>query len=174
MSFLVLAYPKISKEDFDFIQAYRRENDLKFFNIVSPHFTIVFSTDGLTKEEFVNEIKNKAKGLQKFNFHLKVATINKDSFDSYYHEFLVADTGNSEIIKIHDKLYSGILFKNLRFDIDFIPHIGIGNSENILESKKRVDELNKKDISILGTIDKLDIVEYTDNKIETLEEVLLD
>ena len=43
MSYLVLAYPKISKSDFDFIQDYRKANDPKYFLLVEPHFTIVFS-----------------------------------------------------------------------------------------------------------------------------------
>ena len=46
MAYLVLAYPELTSESFDRIQSYRKDNDELFFNVVNPHFTIVFPVCG--------------------------------------------------------------------------------------------------------------------------------
>ncbi len=173
MSYLVVAYPKISQKDFDWIQEYRKENDPRYFSLIEPHITLVFSISDLTKEVFIEEIMKQTSGIKKFNFEMKVATINQDDSGEYYHEFLVPDMGYSDIVKLHDKLYSESFLKYLRFDIDFIPHIGIGNSEDATISKKRIDQINSQNISIPGTVDEIDIIEYNDGGITTLEKVAL-
>jgi hypothetical protein len=171
--FLVITYPKLSKEDFNFIQEYRKINDPLYYDVVDPHFTIVFPVDGLTREEFSKEIKELLKNEKGFNFNLKSAVVNQDFSKEYFHEFLVPDEGFSGFIKLHDKLYSNNLKKHLRFDIDFIPHVGIGNHKEFNVCKKRVDILNDKDLSIKGSVGSVDIVEYIDNKVVILERIEL-
>jgi len=70
-------------------------------------------------------------------------------------------------VKLHDKLYSCTLKNELRLDIPYIPHIGIGGSINPLESKSIADELNKSNFSIEGVLDKLDIVSYNYPEVKT-------
>lgn len=173
MLYLVLAYPKISDKDFDFIQSYRKEHDPKYYSVVQPHFTIVFPTGDVTQEEFITEVEGKARDLGKIVFSIRCATINFDYSGEYYHEFLVPDEGNSKIVKLHDRLYSGKFYKNIRFDIDFIPHIGIGNSEDVQVCKKNIDLLNSLDLNIEGTIEDLDIVSYDGGVITTIKKLNL-
>lgn len=173
MSYLLLAYPKLSEESFKFIQDYRKINDFKYFNVVKPHFTIVFSTSNFSEDNFIEEVVKQAHGFKKFDFKIKCATINQDDTRTFYHEFLVPDQGYSNVVKLHDKLYSGKFFDNLRFDIDYIPHIGIGNSEDVFVCKKNVDGLNSKNLSIGGLVSVLDIVKYENNTITTLKTVEL-
>jgi hypothetical protein len=120
MSYLVVAYPKISEKDLNWVQEYRSKNDPRYFNVVNPHFTIVFSTNDISQEDFIKEVKTQVQDIKSFDFELNVATINQDDSGEYYHEFLVPEKGHAAIIKLHDKLYSGIFYKNLRFDIDFM------------------------------------------------------
>ena len=58
-------------------------------------------------------------------------------------------------------------------DIDFIPHIGIGNSKDKYKCKKMVDEWNENDFSIAGTISQLSIVKYENNIIEIIRQIKL-
>lgn len=171
MAYLVVAYPKISKVDSNWIQEYRRKNDSRYFSVVEPHFTIIFSIHDIEEKTFIKEVKRQMKGINKIDFEIKVATINQDDSGDYYHEFLVPDKGYSDIVKLHDKLYSGDFRKHLRLDIDFIPHIGIGNNKDSLISKNRIDAINKKGVDISGVIGDLDIVEYKDGKIRTIEKI---
>lgn len=169
MAYLVVAYPKLEQSDFHFIQNYREQNDPRYFSVIEPHITLVFPINDIEKDSFVSEVKDKLVGIKPFDVVFNVATINQNDDGEYYHEFLVPDTGYSNIVKLHDKLYSGLFAPHLRFDIDFIPHIGIGNSDEAQTSKQRIDKLNAKGFSISGKVDCVDIIEYKDGKIATLE-----
>ena len=158
MAYLVLAYPELTNENFDRIQSYRKDNDELFFNVVNPHFTIVFPVFDISEEEFTKEVKDKSANSVKFDFIIRCATINK---------------GYSRIVKLHDKLYSDKLKENLRLDLDFVPHIGIGNSQDRYKCKKMVDEWNKKEFELRGTISRLTIVRYEDDVVTTIEEIKL-
>jgi len=174
MAYLVVAYPNISQKSLNWIQNYRKENDPRFYSMVNPHFTIVFPISAFSKDDFVAEIKKQTEGLKKIDFEIKISTINQDISGGYYHEFLVPDKGYSDIIRLHDKLYSGVLAKHMRLDIDFIPHISIGNADDAQESKRRVDALNRQEIDIEGVIDILDIIEYDESSVWTIENIALD
>lgn len=171
MAYIVVAYPKLSEKSFEWIQSYRKKNDPRYFSVIKPHFTIVFAVNDLSEEKFIHEVKKQANGIKKIDFEIKVATINQDDSGNYYHEFLVPDKGYSDFVKLHDKLYSQAFSKYLRFDIDYIPHIGIGNSDDVLTSKKLVDELNTEGVNISGVVDSLDIIEYKEGVVKTLETI---
>ena len=173
MSLLVLAYPALEESDYNWIQEFRKENDELYFKLVEPHFTIVFPVTDKTEIEFIEEVKNQSQNINKFDFEIKVAQINKDSFLDCWHVFLVPETGYSNFVKLHDKLYSDKIFTNLHLDIDFIPHIGIGNSKDMMKCKKNVDKLNASELRICGKVAKLDIVTYETDKIDTIEVVEL-
>jgi hypothetical protein len=98
MAYLVLAYPELRHEDFELIQDYRKNNDELYFKIVNPHFTIVFPVFDVSQDEFINEIKQNSKDINKFDFTIRCATINKDAFNDYFHAFLVPDEGYSKFV----------------------------------------------------------------------------
>ena len=173
MAYLVVAYPKLEQSDFDFIQNYREQNDSRYFSVIEPHITLVFAINDIDKDNFVNEVKNKIAGIKAFNFEIKVSTLNQNDDGKYYHEFLVPDTGYSNIVKLHDKLYSGLFAPHLRIDIDFIPHIGIGNSDEAQISKQRIDKLNDQGVFISGRVDSVDVIEFANGKVTTLETISL-
>lgn len=171
MAYLVVAYPRLEQDDFNFIQNYREQNDSRYFSVVEPHITLVFAINDIDKDSFVSEVKDKIASVKPFDFVINVATINQNDDGKYYHEFLVPDTGYSNIVKLHDKLYSGLFAPHLRFDIDFIPHIGIGNSDKALISKQRIDELNTVGVSISGRVDSVDVIEFVDGKVTTVKKI---
>ena len=173
MSLLVLGYPKLKAEDFEWIQNIRLKYDSRFYNVVNPHFTIVFPVFNLLQNEFTEDIIKNTSDIKKIEFFLRCAVIVKDSFSDYTDIFLVPDEGYSNIVKLHDKLYSGILKNELRVDIPFIPHIGVGGFTNPVESKAAADDLNKSNFLIEGIIDKLDIVNYNYPEVESIKEIQL-
>jgi hypothetical protein len=172
MTYFVVAYPELEQPDFDWIQKYREQNDRQF-SIVKPHFTLVFAIKDIDKTTLLGEVKRQASSLKPFDFEIKLATINQDDSGEYYHEFLVPDKGYSDIVELHNKLYSGVLASSQRFDIDFIPHISIGDSEDVHASKKRTDALNAQGILVSGHVGSLDVLELADGKVSTVEKVRL-
>ncbi len=173
MPLLVVAFPEIEEADFNWIQRHRSANDELHFQLVDPHFTFVFPVNDMEEEQFTEEILKMTGSWKMIEFELKCATINKDAFSDYYHEFLVPEKGYSEIVRLHDRLYSGKLFSALRLDIDFIPHIGIGNSKDPLKCKRTVDKLNAANISIKGLVTKLTIVRYENSNVQMLLDIPL-
>jgi len=118
-------------------------------------------------------VKEKSKEIKKIYFTIRCATINRDAFNDYFHAFLVPDEGYSKFVKLHDILYSDKLKNNLRLDIDFVPHIGIGNSKDKFLVKKMVDEWNQKEFSISGKVNYLTKVNYENDKVTKIQEIEL-
>lgn len=173
MALLVLAYPELSRNDFEEIQNFRSQHDALYYHVVQPHFTIVFPIENIPINIFKAEVISKAKAVNKFSFILRSAVVNKDALSNQYHIFLVPDEGFGSVIRLHDLMYSGTFKENHRLDIDFIPHIGIGNSTDKVAVKAWVDEWNSKDFSIKGQISSLTIVQYENGKVENLVNVRL-
>ena len=173
MSLLVLSYPSISQNDFNWIQKIRAKHDVLHYKIVAPHFTIVFAVDDMSRKDFIKHVKNKIKGFTKSSFVLRSAAVVKDAFSEHTHVFLVPDQGYSEIVKLHDTLYSGQLASELRPDIPFIPHITVGNSINPQFCRTLADDLNRQSITIKGRIEKLDVVQYENSRIKIIEQIKL-
>ena len=166
MALAVIAYPVLDKKDYRFIQDFRKQHDPLLYSVIEPHFTFVFPVKGMLKDDFTQEILKQSEGGGCFDFTIRCAVVNKDSFLEYSHTLLVPDEGFSSIVKMHDKLYSDLLIKEQRLDIDYIPHVGIGTSKDILQCKQMADELNKSQLEIKGLIKELTIVEFENNRIE--------
>jgi len=168
---LVLAYPEISEEDRNWIDSFREKHDHLFYGIVEPHFTIVFPTFGISYNDFEKEVFEKTKDTKGFSFSLRCAMNNNDRLSEYNHIFLSPDEGNSDIVKLHDKLYSGILRKTLRLDVDFYSHIGIGSYTDPEKCKSLIDEINHSPFNISGRISSLDIISFGDQKVTNLKKI---
>jgi hypothetical protein len=172
MAYCVIVYPEISTNDYDLIQDYRKKND-NYYKVVEPHYSIVYPVFNKSEEEFLKEVESKSQQQEKFEFTIRCAVINKDSFSDFYHLLLVPDEGFGKITKLHDKLYSGLLKDNHRLDLTFLPHIGIANSLDKFECKKMVDEWNEKEFSISGKVTCLSVVKFENDRVTSIREIEL-
>ena len=173
MSLLVVSYPNIDKEIYTWIQAHRQSADELYYNTIEPHFTLVFPVEGLPENEFLAEIVNKSAGVKPIGFDLTGAKVHKDDFREIYHEFLIPETGFEEIIGLHDRLYSGRLYEYWRQDLNYIPHITIGNSSSYERCQKNAVRINQSGIFLSGVIDKLTVISYTASGVSRLMEIPL-
>lgn len=173
MSLLVLAYPKVSQKDFDWIQAVRARHDERYYELVAPHFTLVFQVSGIEQSVFIEHVGQQIEDVKPISFVSRCAIVIEDDSKKFCHVFLVPDEGFSEIVKLHDRLYDGLLEAELRLDIAFIPHIGIGNAGDAHECKRLADELNDQNFCIEGTIDTLDVVCYENERVQTIKRLHL-
>ena len=97
----------------------------------------------------------------------------EDDSKNFSHVFLVPDEGFSDVVKLHDSLYSGVLAPELRLDITFIPHIGVGNYTDARACRELADELNAQDFRLAGLIDTLDVVWYEQQEVRTIAQIAL-
>ncbi len=91
-----------------------------------------------------------------------------DAFLLSYHVLLVPDQGYSQVVKLHDRLYSGLFRPHLRLDIDFITHVGIANDPDPEQVKAWVDTWNREAFVFKGSIDSLTAVEYSQGILKNL------
>lgn len=171
MAYGVLAYPQLKNTDYTFIQEFRKKYDALYYSVIEPHFSFVFPVDEIGKDAFVTEIRDKSAGVASFNFEIKCAVVNKDAVSEIYHLLLVPEKGYSRVVKLHDKLYSGLLFPHLRLDIDFIPHVAIANSKDKYEVKSWADNWNREEFSIKGRVNSITIIEYSNSILTDIEKI---
>ncbi|MFW5645459.1 MAG: 2'-5' RNA ligase family protein, partial [Bacteroidota bacterium] len=108
MALAVCAYPELKNDDYTEIQKFRKEHD-EYYSVIEPHFSFVFPVEGVKQAEFIEEIEKKSEGFEKIHVEIRCTTVNKDAFLDIYHLLLVPDKGYSNIVKLHDRLYSDIL-----------------------------------------------------------------
>lgn len=173
MALLVLGYLATTEQDWAWMQDIRKQHDQRYFDVVDPHFTLVFPVVQLPLAAFVAHVRTQTEGQGAIAFALRCATVVQDVLSDDAHVFLVPDEGNSAIIKLHDNLYTGVLRPELRLDIPYIPHIGVATTTDITACKALADRLNEQHFCVHGVIDRLDIVRYEHNRVETLDQVML-
>lgn len=173
MPLLVIAYPQLEEKDYSWIQTVRSKYDERYFKVVEPHFTFIFPDFNTNKDEFIKHVQHVAKKFKEFYFVLRCAQIVKDSFSDYTDVFLIPEEGYRLFVKLHDALYTGVLEKELRLDIPFIPHLGVANNLDAEKCKSLADEINSENLEIVGAISKLEIISYEENKVKTIKQIYL-
>jgi hypothetical protein len=173
MALLVLAYPRVAPADFAWLQAIRAQHDERYFSFVAPHVTLVFPVNGLEWGVFSKHVRQRVAGVPPINFVARCVLVVADDARQFSHVFLVPDEGFSEIVKLHDRLYTGLLAPELRLDITFIPHIGVGNYRDARACQELAHELNAQDFTLKGVIDTLDVVWYEQQEVRTIAQIAL-
>ena len=173
MSLLVIAYPNIEPICFEWIQKQRSRYDQYLFQIVNPHFTIVFPVNDVTEPEFSQIVESCSNGIKRIEFEIKQVVAHEDLLTGKFLQFLIPEMGNDEIVQLHDQLYSGELKRHLRKDIPYIPHITIGSHDDMKACRQAVAQINATNFQIHGTIDTLNIVAFENNKITPVKTVVL-
>ena len=173
MALLVIAYPRMAAADLAWIQAIRARHDERYFQLVAPHLTLVFAVGGMAQDVLVEHVRRQVAAVKPLSFVARCAIVVEDDSKRFSHVFLVPDEGLSEIVRLHDRLYTGVLAPSLRLDITFIPHLGVGNATDARACKALADELNAQDFRLSGLIDTLDVVCYEHNKVETVAQIAL-
>ncbi len=173
MALCVPAYPELGKLDYERIQEFRKDHD-RYYRVIEPHFTLVFSMPVEWETEiFIREIEDRTRDFRPFEFRIRCAALNKDTFRELYHAFLVPDEGHSQIVKLFEEISRGRLFQYRQLNVDYIPHIGIGNSPDPLSCLEMVRLWNKDEFEIAGHISALDVADYNGERVQTIKRIPL-
>jgi len=170
--FLIVAYPQLAEKDFDKIENFRRQHDSQY-NLIRPHFTLVFPVAGVDVKELIAGTRRQVNGTDRISFSIHEAVIHEDSFDDQHRLFLVPTEGYDQLVHLHDKLYSSHLREHLKSDLAYIPHITIGISQDKNRIQKLKDEWNNRKSMIQGTITTVDIIQYEKETLTTVEAIRL-
>lgn len=173
MAFVVLGYPEIGIEDLRWIETFRNNHDLLYRGVVDAHFTLIFPTEALSREDLISHVHACASETRPIDFVLRGALVVADHEIDAWHVFLVPDEGNSLLIKLHDRLYQGPLVDELRLEIPYIPHLGIASNAGPAACKVLAADLNHMGLAIRGQVRELTIGEYDGMRVEDLATVPL-
>jgi 2'-5' RNA ligase len=146
---VVIGYPKLVEPDYRWIQRIRAQFDSQF-QIIEPHFTLVFPCLPPNQTDFVEHVKTAIKRMNQIHFVIRQALTIQDRLSKQYLVFLAPQEGASELITLHDILYAGLPEAELRKDIPFIPHITIGNGPDPEKLTPIIEEFNTRSSSING------------------------
>jgi 2'-5' RNA ligase len=173
MSNVLLAYPTLAQQDFEWIQAIRHTQD-RLFEAVEPHFTIVFPTEKLSAAELTDHTESTTRGQSRIVFALTNALVVEEDSKALFRAFLVPSIGRQEITALHDLMYTGALATELRLDLPFIPHISIATNKHRGIVQQIVEDINNQAININGVIEALMVSSYDGIRVKDIKRVPLE
>lgn len=128
MALAVVNYPTLSDDDFAWIQSVRRAHDSLYVDIIDPHLPFVFPTDAVSEATLIDHVQGHARTTAPFEVVFRCALLGDPDFQNHAHAFLIPDEGFSDVVRLHDRLYTGPLADELQLDLPFLPHVGIANT----------------------------------------------
>ena len=125
MIYALVHYPKV---DTQLIDQLRQKYDPQF-GLIDPHITVMFPVrDSIDGNTLVSHLENVLSDCRRFPIHLQGL---QKSWDDCL--FLLVREGRSEILGLHNRIYTGILADYKNSDIKFVPHLTLGAFENHAE-----------------------------------------
>ena len=135
----IMIFPHFKNEHV--IDAIRKKYD-PLAEHVRPHITMVFPFESdIETDKLQNHIETMVSGIKPFELTLSGITPSISPVGNYL--FLNIKEGAAEIIKLHKKLYKGILkefYPEWLMGIDFLPHMTVGCVSDLDDFKKAIEE----------------------------------
>ncbi|PLT28647.1 2'-5' RNA ligase family protein [Peribacillus deserti] len=145
-------------EEITYIDNIREKYD-PLHNLIAPHITLVFPfTSSISSKSLKQHIRVSLRGVEPFQLTMCGIT---GSGNSYL--FLNVKKGNDEIIRLHDRLYGGLLKEHLYKHVTFIPHMTVGRLENQEDFKFALIETDRFKRSFTTIVNEI-TVEIIDGK----------
>ena len=114
--YAIVYFPNINTEK---INAFREKYD-PHWNIIQPHITLVSPFSDISETQIFEHLERVTEDIKSFHIHLLGLLKTDDHL-----LFLLIKEGRDKIIKVHNRLYSGIL-NSLEQKYIFDPHITLG------------------------------------------------
>jgi len=154
---LVLAYPEVAPTDLAWIESIRAAHD-PASERVRAHFTLVYPTQALAAAQLIAHVRAVVPICAPFPFVLSAALPYPDVTGPEQHVFLMPNAGFGALVRLHERLYSGLLASDRRLDIPTVPHVTVARLTDPARGRDLAAELNARDWSIPGTLTALTIV----------------
>ena len=173
MELMAVCYPHLADKDHSLIQSVRKTHDMNY-DMIEPHFSIIFPISDIDISSFADHCRSCCRDFHSFSIEIRCAIIHKDSCNDLWYTFLVPDAGFGNIVRLHDRLYRGILAAKLIPEMTYIPHITIAHAKDSSTCKTLADRLNEEKINIAGQISTVDLITLESEKVHTFEKIKLE
>jgi 2'-5' RNA ligase len=172
MNVAIVAYPRLTEEDRQSIESFRRQYDPQASRI-ALHFTIVFPVEA-APDELASEIRAIASSTKPIPFKIRRAAVVPDHLVANRSNiFLVPEEGGTQIATLHDRLYEGALRPHLRSDIPFLPHITVGAAQDARLAESWARALHVQSRMLVGTVAGIDLVDLSQRRVSTVARYVL-
>jgi 2'-5' RNA ligase len=173
LSLLVIAYPEIEQRNYDWIESLRIKYDQAHYNIVRPHFTLVFPAEGIAENDLIDHVEACVTTVPPIPFVLRSASTIYDQFTDRWLVLLIPDEGNGRLSRLHDSLYTGILADKWLMKIPYIPHVTVATLADCRECMRLAAEVNREGVEIAGRITAVEIMSYQKEALGPIKKVSL-
>ncbi len=170
MSLIAVGYPQLQPVDLGVIQSIRCKHEPNY-RLLDPHVTLLFPVEGLESDSFQSHIEPIVRATAPIEFTMRSASLVKAMDVDEWYLLLTPDEGFSQIVKLHDRLYSGPFAPQLRREIPFIPHITLGRFDEWAPGQTLRDELNSKDLAICGRLESLQAIAWQPPEINVVADI---
>ena len=131
------------------------------FHLIAPHITIMFPTpDSIGERNLVSHIEGVLHRWESFPIRLKGL---QQSWDEYL--FLLLNKGEGDVIRLHDEIYTGLLFEYRNEVRPFIPHVTLGafssKSEVYAQALKEAEQLK---LNYEFMLDRIHLIKINDDR----------
>ena len=157
MSYALVHYPNINTEH---INQIRQKYDPQF-DLIDPHITLVFSIiESINENNLILHIDSILTKWKIFPICLKGL---QKSWDEYM--FLMIEEGKVDMVKLHNKLYTGILAEYFRENLPFVPHLTLGKFTKDTDKFLQVlEEVQHLDLNYRCFVDKVHLINIVDKQ----------
>ena len=167
----IVAYPNLADSVHRWIEGIRAQHDPQARRI-RAHFTLVFPAE-VDPEAVAAHAGAVCGTTRSILFVIKQAEAVRDASEAGGHVFLVPKAGSSEIVVLHDRLYDGVLRVHMREGTRFVPHITVAAYPDIERCLVLAKELNRVLPNIEGTIDRVEVVAVSPDRVQSLATIAL-
>lgn len=137
----ILIFPRF--DNMNLIQEVRGKYD-RLANLIAPHITFAFPfKNEISNEELIFKLSEILKEYSEFKVTFQGISITEDKYI-----FLKCTEGSEIIYRLHDEIYEKIIPTHFKKEIRYIPHITLGQANNIEEFK----DFNHKFTTIVDEI----------------------
>ncbi len=161
MIYALVHYPNIDTKRIDELRV-KYDPQIR---LIEPHLTLMFPVPKPIGEgNLVRHLESVLRGWQPFLVHLRGLQVSLDD-----HLFLLIQEGNTDILRLHDEIYTGLLTDYHRKDIPFVPHLTLGVlNRDPNEDTRVLEEAKQLNLDYYCMLDRLHLVKINDDRSEIL------
>lgn len=172
MSLAVVSFPQMSEAAHEWIATLHQQYPALEREPIDPHFTLVYPTGNLGAEALIHHTEAVASNFALVPFAVRCVLLMPDTHRALTYLYLTPDEGLSDLVLLHDALYSGPLAPELDLSRPFVPHMTLGFSDDVLYAKEVCDMVNSYAFEVEGMVTALDVLSV-DDQIESVARITL-
>jgi 2'-5' RNA ligase len=167
----VVAYPVLSAEDDEWVASIRATHDPQA-GLLAAHFTLVFPAD-VSERAALEVVRDAAADVAPFGFVLRSVRAVRNALGQGGHVFLIPSEGAQEIVALHDRLYKGAFGPSRRPDIEYVPHMTVGASDDWSQCEALADRLAQPSRQMKGRVEAIELLRLGDESVESVRRLPL-